>query len=403
VSAPLGRNPDPELRLAFVLWHGGIGGAETFTAALARILRASGVDARVVILTHAEPLADRLRGAAIPFSELGLTRGRAALWHSRRLADTVSRAGRDGAVLVAGGFLAFSLRLGGYRGRIVAVEHGSILQTHRAHQRPRLVDRLDELLGTRAVDVHVAVSSFMRGHMQSSSRPVVTIPNGIDLDLYRPLPSPRSGNEFVIGCMSRLVPGKGVEDVLVAAQTAISRGAQLRIAGDGPERSKLERLAEELGIREKVSFVGWMRYPSDVEAFWQECDVAITAPNAWVEAFGLVAVEAMACGKPVVGTRTGALSETIVHGRTGVLAEPGDTDELAAALLAYLDDHSLVVAHGAAARARCEQMLDIRHCAAEYIRLFRPHLNVGIAPSESLYEGRHIAADRPNLTGRAPR
>ncbi|MGH2977721.1 MAG: glycosyltransferase, partial [Gaiellaceae bacterium] len=75
---------------------------------------------------------------------------------------------------------------------------------------------------------------------------------------------------------------------------------------------------------------------------------------------------------PVVATRAGALAETVVDGETGLLVDPGDTDGLANALLASLDDRSLAERHGAAARARCEREFDIRRCARAYIDLFRP-------------------------------
>lgn len=402
LKAPIAATGDTRLRVAFVLWSGTIGGAETFVAALAHVLRDVDVDARLVTVTRAEPLARRLREAAIPFYELGLGRGRAALWHPRRLADTVRRAGPDGAVLVSEGFLALALRLGGYRGRIVAVEHGSVLQTSRAPRRPRVIDRLDRLLGARAVDVHVAVSSFLRGVMGNGSRPIVTIPNGVDLDVYRPAPPPGSGDAFVIGCMSRLIPGKGVEDVLVAARPAILRGAQLRVAGDGPMRSELEQLAERLDIHESVSFEGWIRDAADVAAFWRACDVAITAPNDWIESFGLVAVEAMACGKPVVATRGGALAETVVDGQTGFLAAPRDTEGLAEALLAYLDDASLVAKHGTAARAWCEQQFDIRRCAVAYAGLFQSDVGAGLASSDRRSARRDLRWPRSARARRGP-
>ncbi len=358
------------LRIALVLWSGKVGGAETFSVALARALRASGIDARLVILTDAEPLAQRLLAAGIPFVELRLKRSRAVLWQVRRFALTVGTGGMDGAILVAGGFLAFALRLGGYRGRIAAVEHGAVLQMGSMPLRTRLLRRIDRASGVYAVDVHVAVSDFIRRRINVGFRPVVTIPNGIDLYVYRPMVSPRVEDEFVIGCMSRLAPGKGVEDVLVAAEKVVRRGARLRIAGDGPERSRLERLAEQLGIQNHVEFVGWIQEESDVAAFWSGCDVAVAAPNDWIESFGLVAVEAMACGVPVVATRGGALSETVVHERTGFVVEPRDTEALTAALLAYLDDASLVTAHGTAAREWCEQRFDIQRCANAYVRLF---------------------------------
>jgi glycosyltransferase involved in cell wall biosynthesis len=208
--------------------------------------------------------------------------------------------------------------------------------------------------------------------MGSGPRPLVTIPNGVDLDVYRLAPARGSDDAFVIGCMSRLIQGKGVDDVLVAARPALLRGARLRIGGDGPMRSELEQLAERLGIEENVSFEGWIGDDAEVASFWGACDVAITAPNDWIESFGLVAVEAMACGRPVVATRGGALAETVVDGQTGFLVAPRDTDGLAQALLTYLNDASLVMRHGSAARAWCEQHFDIRRCAAAYAALFEP-------------------------------
>ena len=362
-SAPLG--------LAFVLWDGRIGGAETFALALTRALRGSGVDARVVFVRAAGPLGPAFLEDNIPFEELRLKRGRATLSHPRRFAQAVATAGADGAVLVAGGFLALALRVGGYRGRVAAVEHGAVLQLDRLPPRARLLRNVDRLSGACAVDVHVAVSDFLRERLKGGSRPVVTIPNGVDLDVYRPSTSPRPGDGFVIGCSSRLIPGKGVEDVIAATQRLVPRGACLRIAGDGPERPRLERLAKQLGIHERVEFLGWVRGPHAVADFWNTCDVAISAPNDLVESFGLAAVEAMACGRPVVATRSGGLPETIIHGRTGFVVNPRDTHSLTTALLAYLDDATLLMAHANAARSWCEDRFDIRCCAAAYAGLFR--------------------------------
>jgi glycosyltransferase involved in cell wall biosynthesis len=331
-------------------------------------MRAANVDAKVVFVGNDKPLAERLTQAEVPFIALAFDRGRSALWHPRVFASAVGRAGADGVVLPASDFLAPALRLGGYRGRIVAVEHGSLLQTNPVHRRPALVERLDSLAGNLFVDVHVAVSAFLRDRMRSG--PVVTIPNGVDLELYRPTTAPGTNEGFVIGCVSRLIPGKGVEDVLASAKLTLARGARLRIAGDGPDRGVLEQQAEQLGIGESVSFEGWLGGADDIAQFWNECDVAIAAPNEWVESFGLGAVEAMACGRPVVATRVGGLSDAVVDGRTGFLVEARDTDALADRLFAYADDRGLLAVHGAAARERAAERFDIERCAAEYTRLF---------------------------------
>jgi glycosyltransferase involved in cell wall biosynthesis len=342
--------------VALVLWNGKIGGAETFTAALAGALRERG-DARVVFVEGASLLAGRLRASGVPFESLGLRRGREVLFHPRKFARATRRAGAEGAILPHGSYLAAALRLGGYHGRIVAVEHGSVLQPRRRRHPERAL--------RWAVDVRVGVSRFI-----SSSPGVaatVTIPNAVDLARYRPGPErlqDADSRELVVGCMARLIPGKGVDDLLAAAANELARGARLRVAGDGPERHKLEKLARALRIQRQVEFLGWV---DDASAFWRSCDVAVVPSHQWVESFGLAAVEAMACGRPVVATRNGGLAELVEHGRTGFVVPPGDVDALAGALRAYRGDPALRARHGAAGRLRCEERFDIRRCAESYL------------------------------------
>ena len=159
-------------------------------------------------------------------------------------------------------------------------------------------------------------------------------------------------------------------------------GARPRIATATALSGQGSAARGTLGIRDSVEFVGWIRDESGVAAFWSACDVAVAAPNDWIEAFGLTAVEAMACGVPVVATRGGALPETVVHERTGFLVDPRDTKGLAAALLAYFDDASLVATRRGT-RDWCEQRFDIQRCADAYARLFRDHATPGTPPDET--------------------
>jgi glycosyltransferase involved in cell wall biosynthesis len=354
--------------LALVLWSGNVGGAESFTAALARAFRETGVDARVVFVADPAPLAERLRAGEIPFETLGLNRGRAVLYHPRRFARVTTRAGADGAILIEGGYLAATLRAGGYGGKIVAVEHGACLQVPGMRWNERVVRALDRLSEGRAVDDRVAVSNYVSSSLGHVPSGVITIPNAVDLRVYLPPAAIKTpSRELVVGCMARLVPGKGVDDVLLGLRKLLTREALLRIAGDGPERPGLESLATRLGIARRVRFLGWV---NDASRFWRSCDVAIVPTNQFVESFGLTAVEAMACGRPVIATRNGGLPEIVEHCVTGFLVDPGDTDGIAKATETYLGDRDLVVAHGNAARARSEQRFDIRRCADAYLALF---------------------------------
>jgi glycosyltransferase involved in cell wall biosynthesis len=353
-------------RLALVLWNGRVGGAEKFTVALASMLRAKGADARVLFVGDPYPLGERLRVDGVPYETLSLPRGRHVLLHPRRFARATTQAGGDGAILVAGSFLASALRFGGYRGQIAAVEHGSGLRLSSLPLPERLLRTAASLAGSRAVDVQVAVSDFVASRLNGAP-PVVTIPNAVDLDVYRPptFAARSFASGFVIGCMGRLVPSKGAADVLIGAELVLRRGARLRIAGEGPEREALAMLARRLGLSDEVEFVGLV----DAAPFWRGCSVAVAA-SVEFESFGLAAVEAMACGAPVVATRSGGLTEIVLDGVTGFLVAPGDTDAIARALRVYFDDRQLLESHSAAARARCEQKFDLQRCAESYLALF---------------------------------
>ena len=140
------------------------------------------------------------------------------------------------------------------------------------------------------------------------------------------------------------------------------------IAGLGPERSSLESLVRRLGIRGRVRFRGLV---DDMPAFWNACDIAVVPSHPpLVESFGLVAIEAMASGLPVVATTNGALPEVITDGRTGTIVPEADAVSLATALETYAIDSGLRAVHGRQARADCEHRFAIDRCARAYLTLF---------------------------------
>ncbi|HUF89614.1 MAG TPA: glycosyltransferase family 4 protein [Gemmatimonadota bacterium] len=165
-------------------------------------------------------------------------------------------------------------------------------------------------------------------------------------------PRPPLGERPVIGYAGRLVPKKGV-DVLLSAM-AILNGrlatARLIIAGDGPERSRLEAMASTLGIRAAVDFRGHLD-ASDMESAMAPAWVQVV-PSLWEEPFGIVAAEGMMRGTAVVASGAGGLTEQVVEGETGYLVPPGDPAALARALERILLDRDHAERLGAQGRRR---------------------------------------------------
>jgi glycosyltransferase involved in cell wall biosynthesis len=325
----------------------------------------AGVEPTVVFLGSHEPLSRLLEQDGIAYHDLGYKRGSRVLFHPKRFANLVGTYGEDGVILDSSGYVAWALRAGGYRGRIVSVEHGVIVQENLT-PRKRFVRRIDRITGSRASDIEVAVSDFLLEELvrRRHAQRVVRIHNGLDLTLFHPVAA--RGTCLSIGWAGRMVEGKGVVELLHAV-ARLDQEVEVHLAGEGPDRSALGNLVNELRLDQKVVFAGPVL---DMAAFWANCDMAVFPTNGSIESFGLAAIEAMACGKPVVASRIGGLAEVVEDGTTGSLVEPGDIEGLARALRRYALDEGLRLRHGCEARSACERRFDIKETAAQYLALF---------------------------------
>jgi len=161
--------------------------------------------------------------------------------------------------------------------------------------------------------------------------PMTSIPQfGTDPELFRCCP-PQADRAFTIGYVGRLVEEKGIHHLLRAA-AQLNGAWQIRLVGGGPLQSNLEILAEDLGIRQQITFVG--QIPStQMPAQYQLLDTlvlpSLTRPN-WKEQFGRVLVEAMASCVPVIGSDSGAIPGVIAG--AGLIFSEGDVDGLTAHL-----------------------------------------------------------------------
>ena len=209
--------------------------------------------------------------------------------------------------------------------------------------------------------------------------PVVVVPPGVDTSAFRPLlASERSAargrfgladDAELIVSLSRLVPRKGM-DVLIAAASLLARDRPdlvLAIAGTGRDRTRLERLARHCGA--PVRFLGWVT-DADRALLLGSADVfAMLCRSRWggleQEGFGIVFLEAAACGVPQVAGDSGGAAEAVVAGETGeVVGRPGDPWVAAAALARLLDDPERRRRQGQAARERAEREYSYDRLAA---------------------------------------
>ncbi|SMC26709.1 Glycosyltransferase involved in cell wall bisynthesis [Desulfacinum hydrothermale DSM 13146] len=157
----------------------------------------------------------------------------------------------------------------------------------------------------------------------------------------------------VVLSVSNLIPIKGIDLNLRALAEILQEHPQIdweyRIVGDGPEKPRLQELATHLKIQDRVVFLGRLPY-SDTMSQMQQCDV-FSLPS-WGEAFGIVYLEAMARGRPVIGCLGWGAQEIVRHGKEGLLVEPGDVNSLKQAILKLLSDPDYAGCLGRAARLR---------------------------------------------------
>lgn len=175
---------------------------------------------------------------------------------------------------------------------------------------------------------------------------------GVDPELFKPAGPRDSGRGFIIGSANRrLVPEKGV-DLLLKAAANLPGIWQLRIAGEGPEKVKLQQLAHRLGIQDRVQFEGAVT-SSEMARFLPQLDVLVlasrTMPN-WKEQFGRVLIEAMACGVPVIGSKSGEIPHVIGDG--GLTFSEDDHEALTHHLVELMRHDSTRLTLGERGRAR---------------------------------------------------
>jgi glycosyltransferase involved in cell wall biosynthesis len=193
----------------------------------------------------------------------------------------------------------------------------------------------------RGADVAISYSRTIDANLAANgvdSRKIVPL-----FPTVQPLRGTPGGERRRVLFAGRIVPAKGVDVLLHAARTV---DAEFVICGEGWALDSMRRLAHRLGVEQRVRFERWLS-PEDLARELAEASL-LAMPSVWPEPFGLVGIEALASGRPVVASATGGILDWLEDGVNGLAFAPGDAEELARALAALLDDAPRRASMGAA-------------------------------------------------------
>lgn len=358
----------------------GAAGSEGHLLALLPGLRARGVDARLWMLVEpgnpVQDYVDRAEALGVPVERViirrhfdpGLWR-----WLAVRLRD--ARPDLVHTHLIHADLYGIpAARWAGVRG-VVSSRHND--DRFRRWLPVRVLSRWLWRQADAGIAISEAIRRFAIAYEGVSPQKIHTIHYGLDPASVHAPPDARTrlrqelglpADAPLVGSVCRLIEQKGLDNALdgFAQVAAEFPAAHYAIAGDGPLRGALEAQAARLGVADRVHFLGWR---ADAPAIFAALDVLL-APSRW-EGFGLVFLEAMALGVPVISTRVSAIPEVIADGETGWLVPPDDPAAIAGALRAALADPDERCRRGEAGRARLESQFTVDAMVERTLAVYR--------------------------------
>jgi len=231
----------------------------------------------------------------------------------------------------------------------------------------------------RSTDRVVANSEAVRQYLLNrgglAPEKVVTIHNGVNFDRFRTPCDPAirrrelgiADDVVLAGCLARIEPAKDHGTLLQALALISARLPKLHVAliGGGSEQERLRRMAHELGIGERVHFVG---FRTDAAEWLQSVDISVL--SSVKEGLSNTVLESMAAGKPVVATDVGGNAEVIVENETGFLVPARSPTELGTALARVAGSRELMTSFGKAGRRRADGLFSVDSMVAHTERLY---------------------------------
>jgi len=237
--------------------------------------------------------------------------------------------------------------------------------------------RNNVLQAIRQADQTVLVSSKLKERLGAldglSANKSTVIPNGVDLaKLHKaertPYPPDHLGRKVLLS-VGNLYRRKAHAVVLKALPLILKDYPSVvyRIVGDGPEKNRLQEIVKELDLHDHVSFIGALPH-DEALSHMAGCDVFVLP--SWNEAFGVVYLEAMGLGKPVIGCRGEGIEDIVDDGRTGYLVEPHSTESLAQTILHLLHNETAGAQVAAAARDQVRSSFTWEQNARKYLDVY---------------------------------
>lgn len=217
-----------------------------------------------------------------------------------------------------------------------------------------VLSRADRILSTSHVMANEA--------SKYTEKRIEITPFGVDTSLFRKIPSAQpDGTTFVVGNVKTLSPKYGIDVLIRAFKEVLHRNPEkeiiLKIVGDGPNRKEYEQLAINLGISDKVYFIG--KVPNEqLPEYYNSFSVSVSVSVSDSESFGVVAVEAMACECPVITSDADGFTEVVEDRVTGFIVPKRDEQATAQAIQRFIDDPGLREKMGKAGRRRVDCLYD---------------------------------------------
>ncbi|HUF25132.1 MAG TPA: glycosyltransferase [Vicinamibacterales bacterium] len=240
------------------------------------------------------------------------------------------------------------------------------------------------------VNLFLCASEVVRQHLIADGIPArltTTVHDGIDLrhvdasppvDLHAELWLPHGAP--IVGTVGALVPHKGHRHFVAAAARVLRKvpDARFLIVGEGDERPALEAQIRQLKLEKHVILAGWR---PDVLSVHKAFDLFVL--SSVTEGLGTALLDAMACRRAVVATRTGGVDEAVDEDRTGLLVEPHDEPALARAIITLLGDEPARRRMGEAGRARVEEKFSVERMVADTLDAYERVTKMGTDPNYS--------------------